>query len=61
MTEPKFTEINLSLIININIEIVNAEKWMFKENVKHFLSILALLRGPIVWPSRARLGLRAAN
>jgi len=33
----------------------------FKENVINFFSILVLLREPIVWPSRARFGTRAAN
>jgi len=33
----------------------------FKENTINFFSILALLRGPIVWPSRARFGPWAAN
>jgi len=26
----------------------------FTENVINFFSILALVRGPVVWPSRAR-------
>ena len=33
----------------------------FKENAINFFSILELLRGPIVWPSRARFGPQAAN
>jgi len=33
----------------------------FKENVITFFSILSVLCGPFVWPSRARFGLRAAN
>jgi len=33
----------------------------FKENVINFFSILALLRGPIVWPLRARFGQWATN
>jgi len=33
----------------------------FKENGINIFSILALVRGPIVWPSRARFGPWAAN
>jgi len=33
----------------------------FKETLINFFSILELLRGPFVWPSRARFGRRAAN
>jgi len=33
----------------------------FKEIVINFFSILALLRGPVIWPLRARFGPRAAN
>jgi len=33
----------------------------FKENVIKVFSIFAMLRGTIVWPSRARFGPRAAN
>jgi len=32
-----------------------------ESNLKVFQQILALPRGPIVWPSRARFGPRAAN
>ena len=32
-----------------------------KENLLHFLSILALLRGPTIWPSWTRFGSHAPN
>jgi len=33
----------------------------FKENGKKFIQHFGDARGPIVWPSRARFGPRAAN
>ena len=61
MTELNFNKIDMSLIININIIKLLIQKLDFKENVTNFFSILALLRGPTVWPSRARFGPRATN